>query len=78
MRQYCRYCANFVTGNGDWCEELKKEVGESAARRPNKCRVFEFNEIDAFDLNRTYKPRGEGMRQSKTSEQPTLFDGFFG
>lgn len=78
MRQYCRYCANFVTGNGDWCEELKKEVGESAAKRPNKCKSFLFCEIDAFNLNRKYKSRGEEMRQSEIAEQPTLFDGFFG
>ena len=55
--QYCRYCADFVTGNGNYCETLHKEPTDEEAKRPNKCKHFRFNEIDAFDITHTYTPR---------------------
>lgn len=57
MNQYCRYCNNLVTGNGTYCEAKEKEISDSAASRINHCKKFEFNEIDAYDITRRYKPR---------------------
>lgn len=57
MTQYCRYCANFVTGNGNWCAVFHITPTDEFAKRPNKCKRFVFNEIDAFDIEHTYQPR---------------------
>lgn len=47
MKQYCRYCAYLVTGNGVYCEAKNKTLSENVAKHTNKCKLFEFNEIDA-------------------------------
>lgn len=58
IKQYCRYCAHLVTGNGTYCTMLEKEKSDSAAKRVNKCKFFAFNPIDAFFENaRGYRPR---------------------
>ena len=58
MAQYCRYCNNFVTGNGSYCTLFEKEMSDEAAKRTNRCPGFEFNPIDAFDENANgYQPR---------------------
>ena len=58
MTQYCRYCNNFVCGNGEWCEVKQKEVTEKYAKRPNRYRDFELNPIDAYGENeKGYRPR---------------------
>lgn len=57
MKQYCRYCAHLVTGNGIWCEEHQREYSEKYTKTMNNCGDFELNVIDAYDLNRTYQPR---------------------
>lgn len=73
MKQYCRYCQNCIYGDVVYCEELNKEISLAGAKRANKCKHFEFNEIDALsgDLNKVYKPR-----EIKTidEKQPSLFD----
>ena len=56
MKQYCRYCSWFVCGNGEYCERLNKEMSEYGAKRANKCRFFDFNEIDAYNIEHKYKP----------------------
>ncbi len=71
MKQYCRYCIHLSTGNGTWCEEKKKTMDDSAAKRVNKCKSFSFCEIDAFDGNAKYKPR----QPKNTADQISLFDG---
>lgn len=57
MKQYCRYCSFLVDGNGTYCTELNKEMSEASAKSVNHCKSFAFNPIDAFDLDKTYKPR---------------------
>ena len=57
MKQYCRYCAHLVTGNGIYCTCKNKEMAESTAKATNRCKEFEYNEIDAFFETDGYKPR---------------------
>ena len=56
-KQYCRYCNNLVTGNGIYCTEREKELSEAYTKTPNRCKFFEFNEIDAYGSDKPYKPR---------------------
>ena len=57
MKQYCRYCAHLCAGNGVWCAAKNTELRESTAKSVNKCKDFEFCEIDAFGETDGYKPR---------------------
>lgn len=58
MAQYCGYCAWFVTGNGNYCEIKKTEPSDGYAKRPNRCKEFELNPIDAYGENKEgYHPR---------------------
>lgn len=58
MTQYCRYCAHFVCGNGEWCEAKQWEPSELYAKSPNRCKEFELNPIDAYGENeKGYQPR---------------------
>ena len=68
MKQYCRYCAYLATGNGTWCAAHEREMSDSAAKRLNRCKDFDFNEIDAFFGNpNPYRPR-EPYRARHTEE----------
>lgn len=70
MRQYCRYCAEAVGQDESciYCEVKDTFFSKKQCSRPNKCKSFVFNEIDAlgFDLNKKYKPR------EKNSDKETL------
>lgn len=68
MKQYCRYCANCVQVDEDvcYCEKSRETFWGDKAKRVNKCKDFVFNEIDVFDLDRTYKPI-ESRRKAKKS-----------
>lgn len=55
MKQYCRYCA-YLTCDC-YCECKKQVLSESTCKKVNKCKYFIFNEMDAFNLEKTYKPR---------------------
>lgn len=57
MNQYCRYCNNLYTGNGIYCAVKDKTMSEASTKRLNKCASFEFNPIDAYDLEHIYKPQ---------------------
>ena len=35
----------------------KKVMRDSTIRSTNNCKDFEFNEIDVFNFDKTYKPR---------------------
>jgi hypothetical protein len=72
MTQQCRYCGNLVTGNGIYCEAKNKELSESYTKHSNTCKMFEFNEIDAYDLNRRYKPRVR--KEIRPDGQISMFD----
>ena len=69
MKQYCRYCAHMCCGDANWCEKKEKCFSDDYIRRINNCKQFEFNEIDALDINKTYKPR-----KPKKVKQLNLFD----
>ena len=57
MTQYCRYCAWFVCGNGEYCEKKDLEPSERYAKSPNRCKEFELNPIDAYGENKEgYRP----------------------
>lgn len=58
VAHYCRYCNNFVTGNGNYCEVRNTEPTDQYAKNPNRCKFFELNPIDAYRMNeKGYKPR---------------------
>lgn len=65
MKQYCRYCAHIVTGNGTWCSKKEKELAESTAKSVNHCKEFEFCEIDAFFETDGYKPRERKLSENE-------------
>lgn len=72
MKQYCRYCANCVYGDVAYCEAKGMCLSDAYAKRPNKCREFEFNEIDAFGENKhPYRTR---EKKPAVGEQITIFD----
>ncbi len=70
MKQYCRYCCYATQVEEDMCacNKLNIVMNKQNACRPNKCKMFEFNEIDVFNFGHTYKPR------KAKKEAPTLFD----
>ena len=75
MRQYCRYCAHCIVqlDGWAWCEDMSKEMSEASAKRTNTCKRFLFNEIDAFDLDKKYKPRAK-VEKEEIKDEPSLFD----
>lgn len=60
MKQYCRYCANMVCGDANYCSWLKQTLSDNQIKNLNRCKGFEFCEIDALGENlKPYKPREE-------------------
>lgn len=59
MKQYCRYCSNCSYGDCAYCSVKSKVMNDDAIKRVNKCKDFEFNEIDVLNENKRYKPRKE-------------------
>lgn len=57
MTQYCRYCSNMICGDANYCTVKKTTFSEAYICHTNKCKNFEFNEMDALDMDRKYKPR---------------------
>lgn len=57
MKQYCRYCSHCCYGDVVYCDFRKRTMSEESAKRVNQCKDFEFNPIDAFNIDKTYKPR---------------------
>lgn len=58
MTQYCRYCANMVCGDANYCTEYKECYTDEKICRSNKCKKFALNPIDALQLNeKGYQPR---------------------
>ena len=58
-KQYCRYCACAVEVEIDmiYCEKKNMVLLKAQASRLNKCKDFEFNEIDVFNCEHIYSPR---------------------
>lgn len=58
IKQYCRYCAHMICGDGNYCTSRDAFILDSQAKRQNKCKNFNLNPIDALDLNKKgYVPR---------------------
>lgn len=77
MKQYCRYCNNAVQVDDGiiYCAAYKQTLTEVKAKRVNSCKRFIFNEIDAFDLARKYKPIEQRKSNRSTGcGQISLFD----
>ena len=71
MKQYCRYCANLVYGDSCYCEKKRWVKSYASCKRPNKCKDFELNPIDALMENpKEYKPRAKRIEDC----QQTLFE----
>ena len=68
MKQYCRYCSHCSYGDDVYCEKLKITMSEEKAKRINRCKDFEFLEIDVFNPDHTYKER------QKVEGQMSIFD----
>lgn len=64
MNQYCRYCA-WLSPSDYYCEKKKICLSEKSCKRINKCKNFEFNEIDVFDITRIYKPKPQNKKLSE-------------
>lgn len=59
MKQYCRYCSSAIATGDDvtiYCEKYRKTKSKGSCLTVNKCKKFEFNELDVFDLSKKYKP----------------------
>ena len=79
MKQYCRYCAGLVTGNGIYCTFLNKEKTEASTKAVNYCKHFEFCEIDAYDLDHKYRPKRKTQRNSENEmEGQMTFADYYG
>jgi len=58
MAQYCRYCTYMVCGDANFCSIRQTTYSDEYIKRPNKCKDFELNPIDALCENpKGYKPR---------------------
>lgn len=58
MTQYCRYCNNMVCGDANYCTKHNECYTDKQICRPNKCKDFDLNSIDALGINpKEYKPR---------------------
>ena len=73
MNQYCRYCSNCIYGDVFYCDEKEITMNEEEVKRSNKCKYFQFCEIDVIDQNRTYKPRKMNKKTKKEYEKISLF-----
>lgn len=63
MKQYCRYCAWLVTGNGIYCSDKNRELSETYTKSPNHCKDFEFCRFCAY-TGHSYTPRPFRTRRS--------------
>lgn len=70
-RHQCRWCCELITGNGIYCEAKNKCLSESYTKRVNKCRDFQFTDMDAYTFER-YKPRVQYSKQIEG--QASLFE----
>lgn len=60
MKQYCRYCINAVLTENEeivYCDFFKKTRRKKSCITVNKCKNFDFLELDVFDSEKKYQPR---------------------
>lgn len=63
MNKYCRYCSYCVAQDDDNAACIKNNVMVSKTSIRNNCKSFDFNEIDAFNLDKKYHPREHQKKQ---------------
>lgn len=56
MKQYCVYCSRLVCGEANHCEKKNKLLSDTTIKSVNKCKYFDFNELNAKN-GTIYKPR---------------------
>lgn len=56
MAKYCRYCANMVSGDANYCEVKQRTFTDEQICCTNRCKDFELNPTDSL-TGRAYKPR---------------------
>ena len=57
MKQYCRYCAYCIDGNGLYCTCHDKILSESKIKSVNQCKDFTLTDMGDILTGRQYKPR---------------------
>ena len=68
MAQYCRYCSHLVYGDVCFCEKKRWVKSYNSCKKPNKCKDFELNPIDALGENqKDYKPRSQDKKMEQIS-----------
>ena len=65
MKQYCRYCSYCHYGDVAYCEKLNKTISDEKAKRINRCKYFDFLEIDVFNPDNTYKERPKKIKDNQ-------------
>ena len=65
MKQYCRYCSYCHYGDVAYCEKLNKTMSDEKAKRINRCKYFDFLEIDVFNPDNTYKERPKKIKDNQ-------------
>lgn len=70
----CRYCinANMIDEDLAYCSVNNDTKDKRQCTRENKCKDFDFCEIDVFDLDKKYKPRPKkyiGFKQINMFEE---------
>lgn len=71
MKQYCRYCSHCCYGDVVYCSFKETTMSEESAKCVNQCKDFDFNPIDVFNPDKTYKPR---KKKETKVKQITLFE----
>lgn len=64
----CRYCCHCSYGDIAYCSEKKKTMSDNFTKSYHKCKDFSFNEIDVFDINKTYKPKAKVIHTEDKSQ----------
>ena len=74
MNQYCRYCANAYLQGDDmiWCKPKDEIRVDGQIKRLNRCKLFEFNEMDVLDIEHIYKPKPPKVIYVSQYEQSSL------
>lgn len=69
--QACVYCSFMCIGDVNWCSEHERAYADSTIRGGNRCKDFEFNEINAEHPDHIYQPHWQNcpdQRQMRIEE----------
>ena len=75
MIQYCRYCSHMICGDANYCSKKVRTYSTETIKRPNQCKDFELNPVDALGENpKGYKPREPVEIPDVIKNQISIFD----